>query len=145
MPVSKTSKPTDLKMGGITDQERKNQESEEKDNEETQEERKRLQHKILKGKEKPLKNAYGIITVQRKIGRDKPAIVTYKEEKLIIINLDHDIIKSIHNLRPIQKNIALCPLLARGHFHILEYYRDIIGYEEYVDNMVSTIFLKLAN
>ena len=145
MPVSKTSKPTDLKMGGITDQERKNQESEEKDNEETQEERKRLQHKILKGKEKPLKNAYGIITVQRKIGRDKPAIVTYKEEKLIIINLDHDIIKSIHNLRPIQKNIALCPLLARGHFHILEYYGDIIGYEEYVDNMVSTIFLKLAN
>ena len=91
-----------------------------------------------------MKNAFGIITVQRKIGREKPAVVAYKEEKLIIINLDHDIIKNIHNLRPIQKNIALLPLLARGHFHILESFRDIIGYEEYVDNMVSTILSKNA-
>ena len=145
MPVSKTSQPTDLKVGGITDQDAKNQESEEREKGETQEERKRLQHKILKGKEKPLKSAYGINYITRKIGRDKPAIDTYKEEKLIIINLDHDLIKNIHNLRPIQKNIALCFLLARGHFHILEYFRDIIGYEEYVDNMVSTIFSKLAS
>ena len=146
MPVSKTSKPTDLKIGGITEQERKNQKFDEKENEEndeTEETRKRLQHKILKGKEKPLKSAYGINIVERKIGREKPAVVTYKEEKLIIINLDHDIIKNIHNLRPIQKSIALLPLLARGHFHILEYFRDIIGYEEYVDNMVSTIFSKM--
>ena len=72
------------------------------------------------------------------------AIVTSKEEKLIIINLDHDIIKNIHNLKPSQKNIALCPLIARGHFHILEPFRDVTGYEEYVDNMVSAVLSKMT-
>jgi len=145
MPVSKTSKPNDLKIGGLTELERKNQEIDEKEHEHTDERRKRLQLKILKGKEKPLKSGYGINLVERKIGKEKPAVVTFKEEKLIIINLDHDIIKNIHNLRPIQKNIALLPLLARGHFHILEFFRDITGYEEYVDNMVSTIFSRLIS
>ncbi len=144
MPVSKSSSPTDLKAGGISEQEKSSQDSEGKEKEESQEERKRLQHKILKGKEKPLKSAYGINYVLRKIGRDRPAIVTFKEEKLIIINLDHDLIKNLHGLRPLQKNMILCTLLARGHFHILESFRNIVSYEEYVDNMVSTAISKIT-
>ena len=144
MPVSKSSSPTELKVGGISEQEKSSQDSEGKEKEESQEERKRLQHKILKGKEKPLKSAYGINYVLRKIGRDRPAIVTFKEEKLIIINLDHDLIKNLHGLRPLQKNMILCTLLARGHFHILESFRNIVGYEEYVDNMVSTAISKIT-
>ena len=145
MPVSKTATPSDLQVGGVTEQDNDNRESEEKEKQESQDERRRLQHKILKGKEKPLKSAYGINYITRKVGRDKPAIVPYKEEKLIIINLDHDLIKNIHKLRPIQKSIALCNLLARGHFHILEPFRNIVGYEEYVDNMVSTVLSKMIN
>ncbi len=103
-----------------------------------------LQHKILKGKEKPLKSAYGFNYVLRKVGRDRPAIVTFKEEKLIIINLDHDLIKNLHGLRPLQKNMILCTLLARGHFHILESFRNVVSYEEYVDNMVSTAISKIT-
>jgi len=144
MPVSKTAKPTDLQLGGITDEENKvTEEPEEIEKQESEKERKKLQHKILKGKERPLKSAYGINYVSRKIGKDKPAIVAYREEKLIIINLDHDLIKNIHNFRPNQKNIALGFLIARGHFHILEPFRNIVGYEEYVDNMVATLFGKM--
>jgi hypothetical protein len=143
MPVSKTSSPTDLKAGGITDQDNTPKESEEKESEEAQQERRKLQHKILKGKEKPLKSAYGINYVLRQVGRDKPAIVTFKEEKLIIINTDHDLIKNLHGLRPLQKNMILCTLLDRGHFHILESFRNIVSYEEYVDNMVSTAISKI--
>jgi len=33
---------------------------------------------------------------------------------------------------------------ARGHFHILESFRNILGYEEYVDSMVATLFSKMA-
>jgi len=145
MPTSKTSKSTDLKQAGISEHEKKNQESHESQKEESREERKRFQHKFLKGKEKPLKSAYGIYYIIEKIGRDRPAIVTSKEDKLIIINLDHDLVRNIHNLKPIQKNIALCNLLARGHFHILEPFRNITGYEEYVDSMVSTIFTKMVS
>ena len=146
MPVTKTAKPTDLKMAGIMEQENNApEEPTEKEKHEGLEERKRLQHRILQGKERPLKSAYGISYINRKIGRDRPAIVTSKEEKLIIINLDHDIIKNIHNLKPSQKNIALCPLIARGHFHILEPFRDVTGYEEYVDNMVSAVLSKMTS
>jgi hypothetical protein len=144
MPASKTSSPDDLKVGGISNQENNPNESEDKDSTETQEERKGLQHKILKGREKPLKSAYGVNYVMRKVGRDKPAIVTFKEDKLIIINLDHDLIKNLHGLRPLQKNMILCSLLARGHFHILESFRNIVGYEEYVDNMLSTAISKIT-
>ena len=144
MPMSKTSTPTDLKLGGIAEQETNHKKSKDKESEETHQERRKLQHKILKGKEKPLKSAYGINYVLSKVGRDKPAIVTFKEEKLIIINLDHDLIKNLHGLRPIQKNMILCTLLARGHFHILETFRNIVSYEEYVDNMVSTAISKIT-
>lgn len=145
MPVAKTANSNDMQAGGITEKEKKiPEEQEEQEKEKTDEERKRLEHKILKGKERPLKSAYGINYISRKIGKDKPAIVTYKEEKLIIINLDHDLIKNIHGLRPNQKNIALGFLIARGHFHILETFRNVIGYEAFVDDMVATVFRKMS-
>ncbi len=146
MAVSKTSKPTDLKMAGITDREiTENEEIEPREQREAQEEKKRLQHKILRGEERPLKSAYGINYITRKAGKEKPAIIPYREEKLIIINLDHDLIKNMNKLRPIQKNIALGFLIARGHFHILEPYVDLCRYEEYVDSMVATLFSKMIN
>ena len=43
MPVSKTSQPTDLKMGGVTDTEPRGETIEHHDNQETKEERKHLQ------------------------------------------------------------------------------------------------------
>lgn len=144
MPVSKTSHESDLQMGGIMERDTvRSEESLEKESLESLIERKKLQHRILKGENKPLKSAYGINYVIRKEGKDKPAIITYKEEKLIIINQDHDLIKNILNLRPIQKNIALGFILARGHFHILETFRNVNGYDEYVDSMVSTLFTKM--
>ena len=146
MPVSKTANPNDMQAGGITEKEHKTpEEHEEQDKEKTDEQRRRLEHKILKGKERPLKSAYGINYVSRKIGKDRPAVVTYKEEKLIIINLDHDLIKNIHTLRPNQKNIALGFLIARGHFHILEPFLNVSGYDEYVDDMVATVFGKMVS
>lgn len=145
MPVAKTSKPSDLQLGGVAERDITSQEEvKEREAQEPQTERKRLEHKILKGEDRPLKSAYGINYVTKKIGKDKPAVVAYKEEKLIIINLDHDLIKNIHNLRPNQKNIALGFLIARGHFHILESFRIIFEYEEYIDSMVATLFSKMA-
>jgi len=145
MPVSKTSKPSDLQVGGQSEQERtESEESLEQEHEEPKHEKKRLQHKILKGEERPLKSAYGINYVSRKSGKEKPAIIAYKEEKLIIINLDHDLIKNIHKLRPIQKFTALSFLIARGHFHILETFLNLEGYEEYIDNMMATVFGKIT-
>jgi len=122
----------------------KAEESLEQEHEEPKHEKKRLQHKILKGEERPLKSAYGINYVSRKSGKEKPAIIAYKEEKLIIINLDHDLIKNIHKLRPIQKFTALSFLIARGHFHILETFLNLEGYEEYIDNMMATVFGKIT-
>lgn len=116
----------------------------EKEKQEPQIERKRLEHKILKGENRPLKSAFGINYVIRRVGKDKPAVIAYKEEKTIIINRDHDLVRNIHGLRPNQKNIALGFLIARGHFHILESFRNIVGYEEYVDNMVATLFVKMT-
>jgi len=58
--------------------------------------------------------------------------------------LDHDLVKNIHNLRPNQKNIALGYLIARGHFHILESFKTIISYEEFIDQMVTTLFTKMT-
>jgi len=144
MPTSKTSNTNDFQQPGITEQEKKNQESQESQKDESQKEKKKFQHKILRGKEKPLKSAYGINYILENIGRDKPAIVTSKEDKLIIVNLDHELVRNIHSLKPNQKNIALVPLLARGHFHILEPFRNITGYDEYVDNVVSTIYTKMS-
>ena len=144
MPVSKTLKPSDLQMGGITENEPKEEESQAQEQQESQEERKRLQHKILKGKERPLKSAYGTYYVARKAGKDRPAIIPYREEKLIIINLDNQLIKNLNQLRPIQRSIALGPLLARGNFHILETFVGLPRYEEFVDNIVSTLFSKMV-
>jgi len=145
MPVTKTAKPSDLQLGGITDRETKETEEQvEKEREKPDHERRQLQHKILQGKERPLKSAYGINYVTRKIGKDKPAVIAYKEEKLIIINLDHDLVKNTQNLRPNQKNIVLGFLIARGHFHILERFQNIFGYEEYVDSMIATLFGKMT-
>jgi len=44
----------------------------------------------------------------------------------------------------IQKFIALTFLIARGHFHILESFVNVIGYEEYIDNMTATVFAKIT-
>jgi HSP90 family molecular chaperone len=144
MPVSRTSKPSDLQLGGIAEKDTTtNEETIEKEKQESEIERKRLQHKILKGEDRPLKSAYGINYAARKLGKDKPAIVSYKEEKLIIINLDHDLVKNIHNLHPNQKNIALGFLIARGHFHILESFKTIVSYEEFIDSMITTLLTKM--
>jgi len=144
MPVSRTSNPTDLKMGGVAEAEPRGNEPESHETQEQhQKERKRLQHKILKGEERPLKSAYGIIYVTRKAGKDKPAIISYREEKLIIINLDHDLVKNLNELRPLQRNIAIGFLLAKGHFHILETFVDLPRYEDFVDEMVATLLSKM--
>ena len=145
MPVSRTAKPTDLEMGGVAEREMTHQEEEEeKEKQEPQIERKRLDHRILKGENRPLKSAFGIIYVIRKAGKDKPAVIPYREEKTIIINRDHDLVRNIHGLRQNQKNIALGFLIARGHYHILESFRSLVGYEEYVDSMVATLFSKMT-
>jgi hypothetical protein len=144
MPSSRTSSPTDLKAGGVAEQENKQTKSEEKESQETQQERRKLQNKILKGKEKPLRTAFGINFFMSKVGRDKPAVVTFKEEKTVIFNMDHDLLKNLHGLRPLQKNMIMCTLFARGHFHVLEAFRDIRGYEEYVDDMVSVAISKIS-
>lgn len=145
MPVSRTAKPTDLEMGGVAEREMTPQEEEEKEKQEPQIERKRLDHRILKGENRPLKSAFGIIYVIRKAGKDKPAVIPYREEKTIIINRDHDLVRNIHELRQNQKNIALGFLIARGHYHILESFRSLVGYEEYVDSMVASLFLKMTS
>ena len=143
MPVARTSLQSDLQMGSLSENEKLKTESLEKESIESQIERKRLQHKILKGENRPLKSAFGINYVIRKEGRDKPAIIAYREEKIIIINRDHDLIKNILNLRPIQRNVALGFLLARGHFHILETFKNLLGYDEYIDSMVTTLLTKM--
>ncbi|MCH7647967.1 MAG: ATP-binding protein [Thaumarchaeota archaeon] len=145
MPVSKTLNPNDLKMEGITARESSDEHEESEERHESDEEKKPISHKILKGSERPLKSAYGIIYVTRKAGKDRPAIIAYREEKLIIINLDHDLVKNLNKLRPIQRNIALGQLIARGHFRILESFVDLNQYEEYVDEMVSTLFAKMIS
>ena len=145
MPVSKTAEPSDLEMGGVAEREITSTEDEEKEKQEPQIERKRLEHKILKGENRPLKSAFGIYYVIRKAGKDNPAVITDKPEKTIIINLDHDLVKNINKSRPLQRNIALGFLISRGHFHILESYVDLRRYEEYVDNMVATLFSKMIS
>ena len=145
MPVSKTAKPSDLEMGAVAEREIISKENEDKEKQEPQIERKRLEHKILKGENKPLKSAFGINYVIRKAGKDKPAVISYKEEKTIIINLDHDLVKNTIKFRPLQRNVALGFLIARGHFHILEAYVDLHRYEEFVDNMVATLFSKMIS
>jgi len=144
MPASKTSKPNDLKMEGITP-ENSSERDEQKDRHESNDEKKPSYHKILKGSEKPLKSAHGILYVTRKEGKDKPAIIAYREEKLIIINSDNHLIKNLNKMRPLQRNIGLGQLLIRGHFHILEEYVDLNRYEEYVDNLTSILFSKMVS
>ena len=144
MPVSKTLTPNDLKMEGeIVRENSDNLENVDKDTREPNDEKKPLYHRIIKGSERPLRSAFGISFVTRKAGKENPAIISYREEKLIIINLDNELVKNLNKLRPIQRNIALGQLLARGHFHILEKYVDLPRYEEYVDNMTSTLFSKI--
>ena len=144
MPTTRTARESDLLMGGISEREIiSQQESIEVEKIESQIERKRLEHKILKGENRPLKSGYGIYYVIRREGKDKPAVITFREEKIIIINQDHDLIRNIMNLNPNQRVISLGFLLARGHFNILETFRNIAGYDEYVDSMVSTLLGKM--
>ncbi|MDH3203141.1 MAG: ATP-binding protein [Nitrosopumilus sp.] len=145
MPVTKTSKPTDLKMEGIVARDNSSEHEESKEKHDSKEERKPRHNKILKGSEKPLRSAYGIIYDFEKLGKDKPAIVAYKEEKLIIINLDHDKVKNLNKMRPIQRNIGLGQLISRGHFHILESFVNLNMYEEYLDEMDSALFTKMIS
>ena len=142
MPVAKSSKPSDLKMAG-TDENNPDEEENKQEEKEPESERKRIQHKILKGPERPIKSAYGINYIIKKYGVAKPAVVAFKEEKLIIINLDHDLVKNIRSLKPSMQVISLAPLVSRGIWHILENYTDLNGYEEYIDDMTSNLFLKM--
>ena len=144
IPTSRTSEPTDLKLGGITEQNESDAPIPEKQEQESKQERQRHQHKILKGKEKPLKSAFGINYVFRKEGNLKPAVVPYKDEKLIVINQDHDLIRNINDLGPSQRFMALGFLIARGHFHILQNFTTLGNYDEYVDNMVSMLLVKAS-
>lgn len=144
MPVSRTARESDLQMGSVNEHDITTaKEPTEQEKQESRIEKKRLEHKILKGENKPLKSAFGINYVIRKEGKDKPAVITFREEKTIIINRDHDLIKNILKLRPNQRNIALGFLIGRGHFHILEMFRNVTGYDEYVDSMVSTLYAKM--
>ena len=142
MPIAKSSKPSDLKMAG-TDENNPDEEENKQEEKEPESERKRIQHKILMGPERPIKSAYGINYIIKKYGVAKPAVVAFKEEKLIIINLDHDLVKNIRSLKPSMQIISLAPLVSRGIWHILENYTDLNGYEEYIDDMTSSLFLKM--
>jgi len=142
LPTSRTLKPTDLKLAGVTEQNESDEQNPEKQEQESKQERQRHQHKILKGREKPLKSAFGINYVFRKEGKLKPAIISYKDEKLIVINRDHDLIRNINKLRPSQRFMALGFLIARGHFYILQTFKAVSYYDEYVDNMVSMLLVK---
>jgi len=142
MPTSRTSKPTDLKLCGITEQNPSEQQNPERQNQEPKEERQRHQHKILKGREKQLKSAFGINYIFRKEGNLKPAVIPYKDEKLIVINRDHDLIRNINKLKPSQRFMALGFLIARGHFYILQTFKTLANYDEYIDNMVSMVLTK---
>ena len=143
LPTTKTAKPSDLKLGGVTEQNNseENPESYESD---LKQERQRHQHKILKGSEKPLKSAFGIYYVFRKEGKLKPAVIPFKDEKLIVINRDHELIKNVDKRRPLEKSIALVFLIARGLSHILETFETIASYDTYSDDMVSTVLSKMV-
>ena len=121
------------------------QQNTERQEQESREERQRHQHKILKGREKPLKSAFGINYIFRKEGKIKPAVIPYKDEKLIVINCDHDLIRGINNLRPSQRSMALGFLIAIGHFHILEKFKTLANYDEYINNMVSMLLTKATD
>ena len=142
MPIAKSSKDSDLKMAG-TDENDPDEEEHEQVEKEPESERRRIQHKILRGPERPIKSAYGINYIIKKYGVAKPAVVAFKEEKLIIINLDHDLVKNIKSLKPQSQAITLAPLISRGIWHILENWRDLSSYEEYVDDMTSNLFSKM--
>ncbi len=141
MPTSKTLTPTDFMASGIAENRHLEQEPPEQENQETQQERKRHQHKILKGKEKPLKSAFGINVIFEPRGKDQPAVIPYRDEKLIVINTDNDLIKTINQLKSAQKFISFVFLFGRAHFHVLEKFVRVKEYEMYVDNMVSMVLL----
>ena len=142
MPVAKSSKDSDLKMAG-TDESNPDEEENKQEEKESESERRRIQHRILRGPERPIKSAYGINWKIHKCGAGKPAVVTYKEEKLIIINQDNDLVKNIQGMKPALKAVALVPLLSRGIWRILENYTDLNGYEAYIDDMTSNLFSKM--
>ena len=142
MPVAKSSKDSDLKMAG-TDENNPDEEENKQEEKESESERRRIQHRILRGPERPIKSAYGINWKIHKCGAGKPAVVTYKEEKLIIINQDNDLVKNIQGMKPALKAVALVPLLSRGIWRILENYTDLNGYEAYIDDMTSNLFSKM--
>ena len=141
LPTTRTSNPTDLKLGGVTQQNQSDEQNPEK-HEEPKQERQRHQHKILKGRERPLKSAFGINYVFRKEGKLKPAVIPFKDEKLIVINLDNDLIQNINKLRQSQRFMAFGFLIARGHFHILQTFMTLTNYDEYIDNMVTMLLVK---
>ena len=142
MPVAKSSKDSDLKMAG-TGESNPNEEENKQEEKESESERRQIQHRIMRGPERPIKSAYGINWKIHKCGADKPAVVTYKEEKLIIINQDNDLVKNIQGMKPALKAVTLVPLLSRGIWRILENYTDLNGYEAYIDDMTSNLFSKM--
>ena len=142
LPTSRTSLPSDLKASGVNEHEPPSEESPKREDHETHQERKRLEHKILKGKEKPLKNAFGINIRIEKRGRDQPAIIPFRDEKLIVINQDHDLIKNINKLPPAQRVLPMVNLMVRGQFQLLEKFVDLSGYDCYVDDMVAMYISK---
>ena len=68
---------------------------------------------------------------------------TRKDEKLIIINRDHLMIKTINKIKPLLRQTCLIPLLSRGLWHILHDYTDLKRYEETIDDMSTDILTKL--
>jgi len=142
MPIAKSSKDSDLKMAG-TDENKADEEENKQEEKESESERKRIQHKVLRGPERPIKSAYGINYIIKKYGADKPPVVAFKEEKLIIINQDNDLVKNIRNMKPAMQAVSLAPLISRGVWYILENWRDLSIYEAYTDEMTSSLFLKM--
>ena len=142
MPIAKSSKDSDLKMAG-TDENKADEEENKQEEKEPESERKRIQHKVLRGPERPIKSAYGINYVIKKYGADRPPMVAFKEEKLIIINQDNDLVKNIRSMKPAMQAVSLAPLISRGVWYILENWRDLSIYEAYTDEMTSSLFLKM--
>ena len=53
------------------------------------------------------------------------------------------LVKNIRSMKPSMQVISLAPLVSRGIWHILESYTDLNGYEEYIDDMTSNLFLRM--
>ena len=106
----------------------------------------RLHAKMLGGKKNtPLRTDYGINYLIDHAGTDKPPVNSYREDKYIIINLDHDLVKTSMTLNRNQRLVALAPLITRGVFHILEATADLNRYESFADNFLTKQYSKIAS